>query len=379
MLNVPVIKQAMSARGLTQAALADTCEVSKEAVSNWLSGDAQPRPRAALALAQALDLSVDEVLVEANVAEDPVVAFRTRRNRAPSAVVLAAAREMGEGFRALLPYILTKPAFRSPTLVDPKSDAGYVEAAVLAIKEQRQLDPIAPVSVDDLIDMHRAAGAILVPVLWGGDKAGHENALHVYLPDSLTSWVVMNLNCRNDDFKFWLAHELGHVHSLHSLRDQSGEEFSERFAAAMLFPQKAAADAYAWVQRRLMRACEVADHYGVSPITIVRELDRYAHSAGLAPTGLDNARLYSYCNQISGNVGTVAQQLFGSDSPSPAAYLEMSAQAFGTPVFAALKAMCTSDGLSAAFIASVLNIGIADAAAIGQTLVRLNLPLADAR
>ena len=66
-----------------------------------------------------------------------------------------------------------------------------------------------------LLQLLKDFGAVLVPVYWGGDKVGHENAMSVYLPDSKASWVLFNVGCRLDDLSYWLAHEFGHC--LHNI------------------------------------------------------------------------------------------------------------------------------------------------------------------
>jgi hypothetical protein len=45
--------------------------------------------------------------------------------------------------------------------------------------------------------------AVLVPVLWGA-REHHGNALNIYLPDSQTTWVFVNLDSNIVDFKFWM-------------------------------------------------------------------------------------------------------------------------------------------------------------------------------
>ncbi|MHA0110935.1 helix-turn-helix domain-containing protein, partial [Klebsiella pneumoniae] len=74
MLNIPLILQSMQQRGLTRTALATACEVSKEAVSNWLSGQSLPRPRKLLRLAEILHIEVTQLMAPD---DEPVIAFRT--------------------------------------------------------------------------------------------------------------------------------------------------------------------------------------------------------------------------------------------------------------------------------------------------------------
>ena len=79
-------------------------------------------------------------------------------------------------------------------------------------------------------------------VLWGTKKT-HENAIHIYLPDSQTTWVYLNLETNVHDFKFWMAHELGHCLSP-SLSGNEAEDFADGFAGLLLFPKVLAESAY---------------------------------------------------------------------------------------------------------------------------------------
>ena len=66
---------------------------------------------------------------------------------------------------------------------------------------------------------------MLIPVLWGA-RDRHENALHIYLPGSATTWVYLNLDSEVHDFKLWMAHELAHVLAP-GLRGDLGEDFAD--------------------------------------------------------------------------------------------------------------------------------------------------------
>jgi len=66
-LNSDKVNQAMQIAGLTQTAVAEHLDVSKEAVSQWLSHKAFPRPNKLLQLGKLLSLSFDEIVIK----EDP--------------------------------------------------------------------------------------------------------------------------------------------------------------------------------------------------------------------------------------------------------------------------------------------------------------------
>ncbi len=58
-LNIQNATQAMAKAGLTQTAIADTLDVSKEAVSQWLNDKSFPRPNKLLHLGKLHKLSLD--------------------------------------------------------------------------------------------------------------------------------------------------------------------------------------------------------------------------------------------------------------------------------------------------------------------------------
>lgn len=133
-------------------------------------------------------------------------------------------------------------------------------------------------------------GVILVPVFWGGDREGPENAMSVYLPDSRTTWVLLNLGCRIDDFSYWLAHELGHALTLHALQGDDGETFAVRFVQQLLFPESAATKALKAIRGagdRMAAGNWFAGSFDVSIVAVVKAVDRVAKQRGEAPTGLD--------------------------------------------------------------------------------------------
>ena len=209
MLNVTLIKSTMAELGLTGAKLGALCDVSKEAVSNWLSGESIPRPSKLQGLASALKVSIEDLFVpDPEEQPAPVVAFRTRSNRPPTAEALEAGEDIGRHLRQLVPFM--GPLFAPRHLVAPIVDEHYIESVASAVRQHLHLGPTEAVNHGQLLALLKEFGAVLIPIYWGGDKVGHENAMSVYLPESKVSMVLFNVGCRLDDFSYWLAHELGH-------------------------------------------------------------------------------------------------------------------------------------------------------------------------
>ena len=364
----------MTDRSLNQSAIAEQCNVSREAVSNWLSGQSTPRPLKLKTLAKALGLSVAELVQAREQQPEPVVAYRTQHRVPASMESLKAAEELAYKLRELVPFIFGETFFTPPHLEYPRLDDEYIRKVTAQIRARRNLTQLAPISREHLCDMHHAFGSIFIPVLWSGDRVGHENALSVYLPESKSSWVVLNLNARNDDFNYWLAHELGHCYSLHALRDNDGEIFSERFAQELLFPHEVALEAlntFSTCDNLMAHAEYLAKMYNISIITVIRQIDRVAVERGDAKCGLETEDFWNSWKQNRHLVPTVAQSLFGPDELTSDSYIENSEKYFRTPVFKAISSWQKNEGgRSPAFIAATLNVGLADANEISKTLLK---------
>ncbi|KAK43703.1 antirepressor [Caballeronia jiangsuensis] len=374
MLDIDLIRGRMAALDLNQAALSERCGVSKEAVSNWLSGESVPRPRKLRALSEALEIDV-EALLKADVdAPEPVVAYRTKKNRPATDRALEAARESAVHLRELVSFFQENSLFAPPVLQDPRLDDDYVNHAAMQTRQRIGLTERAPLTRDQLIELHKAFGSVLVPVLWGDDKSGHENALSVYLPQTKTSCVVFSLNARVDDFNYWLAHELGHCYTLPALSGDDGEAFAERFAQELLFPHAAAAYALEEIAASddpMARALFFAEAHDISIVTVIRQIDRVAKSTGLKLSGLDTPQFWDEWNSNRVNVPTVAHSLFGTANVSLEIYVKESERIFGTPIFQAIARWQDQEGgRSPSFIASTLNTTLDDATALSHYLVK---------
>ncbi|MBW8370365.1 MAG: helix-turn-helix domain-containing protein [Thiobacillus sp.] len=376
MLNTTLIKSAMVGQGLNQTALAEKCSVSKESVSNWLAGESIPRPNKLKSLAVALQLEVERLFAVDEADPTPLIAFRTKRNRPVTGPALEAAEDLAAHLRALVPFVRSRPVFAPPVLEDPQQDDEYIREAARQVRARIGLAPKAPLSRAQLLGLLHDFGALLVPVLWDSKKAGHENALSVFLPESGTSWVVFSLNSRDDDFNYWLAHELGHCYSLHALQGAEGEAFAERFAQELLFPMEVAVDALCAItsdSQRKERATWYAGSYGISVVTVFSQADRAARVHKKEPTGLNTRAFWADWQTNRVRVPTVVESTFGVKELSAEEYVLKSEDEFSTPVFRALAQWQVAEGgRDPSFIASALNIGIGQAQELSHLLMRLH-------
>lgn len=376
MLDTKLISGTLKKLGLSQANLATECGVSKEAVSNWLSGESIPRARKALALADALGLSLDEIFsAENDASEKPVIAYRMRNNRALSLAAQTAGEEIGRHLKQLLPLTGPNSAFSPRHLVNPRLDDDYIAGIASATREQLGLTDIEPITCNHLINLFHSFGAFLIPVFWGENKDGHENAMSVYLPDSKSSWVLFNLGCRFDDLSYWLSHEFAHCLTLHTMQGDDGEKFAERFAQSLLFPQKIAEEALIAIRQAkkpLAVARQLAETHNISVVAVIKAIDRIAKLHGEAPTGLGTSIFYAKWKAEKSTTPTVAKGLFGAENLDLRNMMSKSEHHFQTPIFRALaKWQRIQGGRSPAFISSALNLDLDTAIEMSHILWEL--------
>jgi len=364
MLNINAIEAEMRKLGLSGTALADACGVSKEATSNWLKGESIPRPSKLARLAKVLNLPV-ESLLEVTQTVQPVFAYRTKLNKPVTGELRELAEDQARHLEQLLPFVEVDSEFEPPLLKNPSLEEERIRKAANAVRASLGLHYSDVLSTEQLENLFRTFGAILVPVLWGLNKEKHENALTVFLPESKTSWVVFNLGCKQDDYKYWLAHEYGHCLTLHGLSEEDGEIFSEKFAQHLVFPDEVA---HACLER--IKAGEdgnqliqsFAETYGISVITVLRAVDRLSEQLFGSKTGLECGRFYAKWNLSRKSVPSVSHEIFGTDAPTSKDYIDKSESRFKTRVFEALqKFQKVEGGRNPAFIANALKIGLGDA------------------
>jgi len=364
MLNIHAIEAAMLKLGLNGTTLADACGVSKEATSNWLKGESIPRPSKLTRLAAVLSLPI-ESLLQIIEPTQPVFAYRTRLNKPVTGLLRESAEDQARHLEQLLPFVEVDSEFEPPLLKNPTLEEERIRKAANAVRASVGLGHMDVLSNCILENLFRTFGAILVPVLWGLNKEKHENALTVFLPESKTSWVVFNLGCKQDDYKYWLAHEYGHCLTLHGLSEEDGEIFSEKFAQHLVFPDEVAHECLEKIRANgegTKTIKDYAERFGISVITVLRAVDRLSEQLFSEKTGLAIQRFYSSWKASREVVPSMAHEVFGTDSPSSQDYVEKTEARYKTKVFEALQNFqVTEGGRNPAYIANALKIGLGDA------------------
>jgi len=370
-LRVDTLTEAMGRAGLNPAGLAKALDVSREAVSNWLQGESQPRPDKVLKLSALLQVRYDELLSAREEGLEPVVAFRMRRNRRATEAHLAHARAMGRLLQPLVPYVPFETVLAPRPLRQPQFDYDYLQTAAAELRPELGVGPTERIDYLRFIRTFQARQVMLIPVMWG-DRSGHENALHIHLPESQTTWIFLNLDTSIVDFKFWMSHELGHVLSP-ALRGDEAEDFADAFAAALLFPRTLAEPAYAQLINLPNKAAQMAVvralgiEHQISPVTVYRQVNAYAERVGAPKLELDDG-IYGLDVNLKKAVSSVRESLFPGGAPDPVAYLQKAEQVFATAFFVALKRYLVESKRPAGFVKELLDVPLVDAKAIHAAL-----------
>lgn len=357
----------MDVRGINQAQIAREIQVSPAAVSKWFRGDDFPRPDKLLKLGRLLNLDFSRIVAVDPDPELPVIAFRKKGQRKTKPAHVERAIRMGRHLRGLVEHLPTEQLRRPPVLKDPDTGYEYLQRVSQELRRLLGTSPHAPIDFRDLIDWFGKFDAVLVPVFWG-DAINHENALHIHLPDSGTTWVYLNLDAHIHDFNFWMAHELGHIHAPELLEDE-GEDFADAFAQALLFPESCAAEAHAALSRRknvgfrINKIKEYAAEYLVSPVTVNLAVGAYARQHDKDPVHVGK-EIHPANTIFQKKMGTVTNQLFPHGPIEPSSYIEVARDIFQSPFFDAVQRYLRKTGASTGFVQEILQVPPPDAKAL---------------
>jgi Helix-turn-helix. len=372
-LNIEAVTSRAQELGLSQANLAETLQVSREAVSQWFKNEKFPRPDKLLKLARTLNLGFGEMVISTFTVNEPVVAFRKKGGRKITSDYIEQAHDMGRILALLVPHLPFDDLSQPPFLKSPALDYEYVQKAARRVRVEIGVKEGEEVNFAALIRFFNDLHAVIIPVLWG-NKDNHENALHIYLPDSMTTWIYLNLDCRLHDFKYWMAHELGHVYTP-QLKDDAGEDFAEAFAGAMLFPEESAEREYTQLRRipnvggQINHIKAVAEKLVVSPLTVYYEINKYADHHRLPKIDLETKReIFGATSNFNKGYKSVSEYLFQAKQPTSAQYIACGKEQFGSPFFELLKEYVVANRKSASFVQGVLNIPLLDARNVYEDL-----------
>lgn len=365
-LNLHNVTQRLALLGFSQSKLAAELGVSRQAVSKWMSDKMFPRPRKLLRLARLLDLPFDEIVMRIESEYEPVVAFRKKGSHKIAPAYIENAKDMGSLLEKLVPYLPFDKFSRPPSLIDPTLNYKYIHEITKEIRADIGAILGSEISFKSLISFFNKYHAVLIPIFWGSKKQ-HENALHIFLPKTMTTWIYLNLDSKIHDFKFWMAHELGHVKSPEFKGDEA-EGFAEDFAGALLIDEETAHKEYIHLRRlrtvpkQINRLKQVARNLVISPITVYYEINKYAKHTNKPEIDLEtNDKIFRAATVFNRESKTVSQVLFDNRKPRPSEYISCAKETFQSPFFDALKSFLKGNKTSAGFVQGILNLPLTDA------------------
>ena len=362
-LQIKRLQQRLDETGSSQASLAKDLGVSREAVSKWFKGESFPATAKLLQLAKRLQLTASELLARESTIR-PIVAFRKKASAKTTQEHLQRAEDMGMLLRPLVSYLPFDTFVGPATLKNPSADYDYLQSLATKVRQGLGLSDNDPVEFHHLVKCFADTQSVLIPVLWG--KVGqHENALHIFLPDSTTTWIFLNLDVEVHDFKFWMAHEYGHVMTP-ELRGEEAEDFADAFAGALLMPRAAAEIAYVTVfaekgdGARINAIKSIAEQFLISPYGVYVQINAYAASRGKPLIQLIPA-IHGASRNLSKDYYTVSGALFGADVVDAKELISYAEHSLGSPFFSALSSYLKDSGKGPGFIQSVLHLPALDA------------------
>lgn len=370
-LKLEPLVQAMEKAGINQAAVASELDVSREAVSKWFKGKAFPRPDKLLKLAQLVGLSFDGLVEKVPLETDPVIAFRKKGSSKTTDRHIAHAKEIGRMLASLVPYLSYDELVKPATLKQPIDTYPYIQKVVKKVRRDIGVQDDTVIDFHHLVKKFKDLQAVIVPV-FSGIKTNHENALHIYLPDSMTTWVYLNLDVNMHDFKFWMAHELGHAYAP-SLKGNEAEDFADHFSGALLFPGNFAKKVYEELNelstnsKKISKILRYAAAHLISPITVYDQTNRYAEFNGYPVLNLD--KIYAATTNFNKEFLPVGESLFYDKENTPSNYIKITTEIFDSPFFDVLKSYLIDSNKSQSYIQNILDISFIDAKGIHSELV----------
>ncbi len=370
-INIENANQAIESKGLTQTEISKKLNVSREAVSQWLNKKSFPRPNKLLQLGKFLELNFDE-LVSKQDEFAPKISFRKMKGTKTKNHHIAKAQDMGCFLEHLTTYLPFDTTEMPPVLRKPVCNYEYLNKITLKVRKDLKIDKFQKVDFHHLIDHFSKLQAVIIPVLWGA-KLRHENAIHIFLPKSQTTWIYLNLDTNIHDFKFWMAHELGHCLSP-SLEGEAAENFADAFAATLLFPNQLAKIAYQTISdeptiaKKISKILTIANEQVISPFTVMKQIDAYAKFENLTKVNLGKS-FYGAFTNFNKKYHNLSETIFGdTEKLTPMDLIEKSQNNFKTPFYTMLGKYLKQHKKGHGFVQTIMDIPLLDARGIHAEL-----------
>jgi transcriptional regulator with XRE-family HTH domain len=368
-LNTERLEKKFAELGLSQSAVAEKLDISREAVSQWMLEKSFPRPKVLLELSGLSGLSFNELVVADP--EPPVhYAYRTNRNSRVSEDLRSRAEEIFSVLVRALAYFPFESAFMPPLLSNPKNDEAYISRVAAELRRGIGCFEGAAVQEQSLLAYFDKLQTIIVPVLWG-DKG--PDALHVGMEGNSANFIYINVQKKMCDIKYWMVHELAHLLTP-GLAEAEAETFADALAAAVLYPDAAAFAFASRVERAPTPAAivsimlEEASTFGISPITVWKRTTQLSRSRGIS---IPEVGIFGAAANYTKSVESLAEVLFGEEMPSIEKYIIESRPWFGSRFFDGLARYLVVERKGATAVQQILGMSVGDAKGVWEYLVHL--------
>jgi transcriptional regulator with XRE-family HTH domain len=376
-LNIKALKEAAESQGYNQSAIAKALGISKAAVSKWFIGSSFPRPAELLKLGRIVKLSHKKLVVQHVAQSEPIVAFRKRGACQTTEKHIARAKDMGRFLAPLVKYLDFDKFVGPPSLKKPSTDYKYLQELVAKMRRDMGASESGVIEFEQIVNCFHDYQAVIIPTLWG-EKSNHQNALHIHLPESQTTWIYLNLDSKIHDFKFWMVHEFGHVITIDLLASgdiEEAEDFADAFAGALLFPEPSAKKAYTDYKRarsangRVITLLNYAKEYVISPNSIYKEIQKYTKAHELSFEDVDQSLLHIEISKFNKKYQTVSESLFDTTEPTADHFMRVVQEQFDTDFYKTLGIYLREHEAPPKSIASILGVSPSDARSYHGALV----------
>ncbi|MBZ0203270.1 MAG: helix-turn-helix domain-containing protein [Ignavibacteria bacterium] len=361
-LNIQLISRRLMEIGSNQSRIAELLGVSREAVSKWFKAENLPSAGKLVKLAKMLDLSFEEIM-NVEFLERPLVHYRKKANSKIQEADLNFALEMAQTLEKLVPYFPLNITTKPPVLQHPKSDYKYLNEIVTTLKLEFGINKDI-LDFNDLVAIFHRYNSIIIPVLWKTNPR-HANALRIFLSESMSTWIYINLNTKLYDFKFWMAHELGHVLAP-DLNGEAGEKFCDSFAGALLFPESQVQILHKQIieekdiRKQIHLIIEKGKEFTIAPLSVYYQLMEYVNYYELDFPNLKDL-IFKFNSKFNTYFPTVSTKLFKTDNPTAEEYINFVNKKFPFPFFVFLKAYLDTEHSMPTFVQHLLDISFMDA------------------
>ena len=370
-IKLDVIENALLKNGIQQNELAKKIGVTPQAVSDWFKRKKNPSPRHLMNISKFLDLKFNEII--AYKEKTPlIINFRLTKNKKLDDKLLNKAVELGNLLQHLYSYIELSNPSKITRLISPQLDFAYIQkvAKVLRDKIGTSSGKIFPKSICDYFQELRS---IIIPVFWGEDFP-LSNALTIYDPSIEITFVYINIDSKIYDIKFWLLHEISHILSF-ELPYPKSEEFSDRLAGAILYPEEFTADCYfnvlefQRVNEKIDFLIEKAEGMGISPVTVFKQINEYVKYYNKLEFGINESTFYSYLSRKDKDSNTV-KRLFFKTQPNAEEFIKETTEKFNTQFYIILSKLIKSNkNFDVHYLRRLMDISYEDAVSIYGALM----------